>query len=228
MGFAAEMWNSMGGVGKSVVLILLLMSVYSIGVMVERMLTIKKARDESLKFANKLATMLEAGEYDDALATAESMKLGYLPRVLASGLKEYNFLVKQPHRTQEEVLGLSEKAMERTGSRVLSDLKRGLGGLGTIGSSAPFVGLFGTVAGIIKAFADMAEKGSGGLATVSAGISEALYTTALGLVVAIPAVAIYNFLTNTLENVAVDIGEAGGELIAHLARTESNSEKEAA
>ncbi|MCC6809871.1 MAG: MotA/TolQ/ExbB proton channel family protein [Deltaproteobacteria bacterium] len=224
----AVLWASMGFLAKAVVITLAVLSIYSIGVMVERFIAIRKARQQSVAYAERLAPLLESEEDDDAIAAAESLKQGYLPRVLAAGLKEYQILAAQPHRSQDEVLQLTEKALERNAQRVLADLKRGLGGLATIGSSAPFIGLFGTVVGIINAFEQMAAKGSGGLATVSAGISEALVTTAFGLIVAIPAVAAFNYFTGTLEAITVDIAEAGGEVIGHLARRESTSAREAA
>jgi biopolymer transport protein ExbB/biopolymer transport protein TolQ len=101
---------------------------------------------------------------------------------------------------------------------VLSEFKRGLGVLGTVGSTAPFVGLLGTVMGIVNAFQSMAATGSGGLGTVSAGIAEALVTTAFGLLVAIPAVMFFNYFQGWIESRSVDISEASNELLDVLAR----------
>jgi biopolymer transport protein ExbB/TolQ len=106
--------------------------------------------------------------------------------------------------------------VDRSSIRAVADLRRGLGGLATIGSSAPFVGLLGTVAGIITAFQAMARTGSGGLASVSAGIAEALVTTAFGLLVAIPAVMMFNTLTNRVDGMQVDIDESAMELVDFL------------
>jgi biopolymer transport protein ExbB/TolQ len=228
MGYFLGLWVEMGFGARAVVIILALMSIYSLGVMVERFFAIKKAREQSDKFATRAAPLIEAGEIDDAIGAAEPLKLGYLPMVVAVGLKEYQILAAQEGRTSDEVLTLTEKALERSAGRVLHDLKRGLGGLATIGSAAPFVGLFGTVLGIINAFEQMAAKGSGGLATVSAGISEALVTTAFGLFVAIPAVAVFNYFTNVLEEITVKVQEAGGEVIGHLARRQDVGHREAA
>ena len=105
------------------------------------------------------------------------------------------------------------RALDRATLRVMADLRRGLSGLATVASSSPFVGLLGTVLGIITAFQLMATSGSGGLASVSAGISEALITTAFGLLVAIPALMMYNYLTNRVEEMSVDIADASNELV---------------
>jgi len=213
----AALWAEMGMGARMVVITLALMSIYSLGVMVERIIHFRKSRRESMLYAEKLARALEAQADDVAVAAAQSLKVGYLPKVLGAGLREYSLAIDQG-KEGHDVIDLTERALDRTKERTVADLKRGLGGLGTIGSSAPFVGLFGTVLGIINAFELMAAKGSGGLATVSAGIAEALITTAFGLLVAIPAVAVFNYFTNTVEQLTVDIGDASGELLAHLAR----------
>ncbi len=214
----SALWGSMGMGAKMVVITLALMSIYSIGVMVERLIALRKSKQQSLRYAGLLNSMLAHGATGDAAAAAESLKLGYLPRVLGAGLKEYQNVVDRTDQSKHDKIELTERAIDRTMQRTVSDLKRGLGGLGTIGSAAPFVGLFGTVLGIINAFELMAAKGSGGLATVSAGISEALITTAFGLLVAIPAVAVFNYFTNTIETIVVDISDASGELLAYLSK----------
>ena len=109
-----------------------------------------------------------------------------------------------------ELLGKKEREQQ--------NLKRGLNLLATVGSTAPFVGLLGTVVGIINAFQQMAATGSGGLATVSAGISEALITTAFGLLVAIPAVMAYNYMQGWVDARMVDMTESSNELLDHVAR----------
>lgn len=224
----SALWAEMGFGARSVAITLALMSIYSLAVTVERFFAIRKAREQSLKYAPLLARALESGNDDDAAAAGEPFKLGYLPRTLSTGIKEYQLLAKQGGRHHEEIIELTEKAMERSASRVVADLKRGLGGLATIASMAPFVGLFGTVLGIINAFELMAAKGSGGLATVSAGIAEALITTAFGLFVAIPAGALYNYFSNTVEGIVVDIGEAAGEVVALFSRRQDHDSKNAA
>ena len=94
-----------------------------------------------------------------------------------------------------------------------AEMKKGTGGLATIGSSAPFIGLFGTVVGIINAFTGIAQSGSGGLAAVSAGISEALITTAFGILVAVPAVMAFNYFTTRLERFQIEMSNSSAELL---------------
>jgi len=215
----SALWAQMGLGARGVVITLALMSLYSIGVMIERFIAIRISKKQSLKYVTLLNSMLTKGVTDEAVTAAASLKSGYLPQVLSATLKEYKNVSLRPDKTPEEALQLCERAAERSSTRAMADLKRGLGGLATIGSSAPFVGLFGTVLGIINAFELMAAKGSGGLATVSAGIAEALITTAFGLLVAIPAVAVFNYFTNVVEGIAVDINDASNELIAYLAKS---------
>ena len=100
----------------------------------------------------------------------------------------------------------------------LAEMKKGLGGLATIGSTAPFIGLFGTVVGIIHAFDGIASSGSGGLAAVSGGIAEALVATALGILVAIPAVMAFNYFTGTLERFHVEMNTSSTQLVDFLSK----------
>ena len=112
-----------------------------------------------------------------------------------------------------DIVAAVNRAIDRSTLRTITDMRRGLGSLATIGSTAPFVGLLGTVAGIITAFQAMAATGSGGLGSVSAGIAEALVTTAFGLLVAIPAVMFFNYFTNRVEEIQVDVNDSTTELI---------------
>jgi len=216
----SALWAQMGMGAKTVVIVLALMSIYSLGVMVERLFAFRKGRKLSLRYATLLNSMLTNGALDDAAHAAESLKAGYLPRVLGAGLKEFRNASSRPDKTKEEAIQLTERALDRTSVRAIAELKRGMGGLATIGSSAPFVGLFGTVLGIINAFELMAAKGSGGLATVSAGISEALVTTAFGLLVAIPAVAVFNYFNGVIDGIVVDITDSASEMITFLSKFE--------
>ena len=147
------------------------------------------------------------------------MRYGHIPRVLGAGISEYNrgrdaLRSAGPHDVGNfDLVEAINRSIDRATLRVTADLRRGLSGLATVASSAPFVGLLGTVLGIITAFQLMATSGSGGLASVSAGISEALITTAFGLLVAIPALMMYNYLTNRVEEMSVDIADASNELV---------------
>ena len=115
-----------------------------------------------------------------------------------------------------ETIEASKRALERTEAIVHAELKRGLGGLATIGSTAPFVGLFGTVLGILNSFRGMAAAHAPGLAAVAGGIAEALVTTAFGLLVAIPAVMMFNYLTGRVEAFDVEMDNSSSELIDYF------------
>jgi biopolymer transport protein ExbB/biopolymer transport protein TolQ len=115
-----------------------------------------------------------------------------------------------------ETIEASKRALERTEAIVHAELKRGLGGLATIGSTAPFVGLFGTVMGILNAFKGISEQKATGLGAVAGGISEALVTTAFGLLVAIPAVMMFNYLTGRVEAFDVEMDNSSSELIDYF------------
>jgi biopolymer transport protein ExbB/TolQ len=140
-------------------------------------------------------------------------------RVMESGLTALQMgreahVKSGPHDVGHfDIIAAVNRAVERSSLRTVNELRRGLGALATIGSTAPFVGLLGTVWGIIKAFQKMAIEGGGGLGTVSGAIAEALINTAFGLLVAIPAVMFFNNLTNRVEEMQVDITDSTTELV---------------
>jgi biopolymer transport protein ExbB/biopolymer transport protein TolQ len=140
-------------------------------------------------------------------------KVGHLGRVIGAGL---NALRLTPSKDKDLQVESVARALERQAQREVQSLKRGLGLLATVGSTAPFVGLLGTVMGIVIAFQSMALTGSGGLGTVSAGIAEALITTAFGLFVAVPAVWAYNYFTNKVEAFDVEMDNSSMELINYF------------
>ncbi len=200
------------GVGaRAVVFVLGVMSVYVVGITIERYIHFSRARRASSRFVDQLRKLV----HDRAsLGAATAIADGYPKAPLAHVVQAAAIVVSRGsgREPMELVLGMN-RAVERVTSRETSYLKRGLGGLATIASTAPFVGLFGTVLGIINAFQLMAASGSGGLATVSAGISEALVTTAFGLLVAIPAVGLFNLFNGSVEHFTVDMEEVGSELV---------------
>jgi len=217
-----NMWRAMGPFAKFIAIVLAIMSVWSLAVAVERIVTYSRAGVSSRKFAAELATMLPAGKLREAVELSHSKEYakGYLAKVLGMALEEYRHGL-DAHKThggaQEignfDIVAAVNRSIDRSTLRTITDLRRGLGSLATIGSTAPFVGLLGTVAGIITAFQAMAATGSGGLGSVSAGISEALVTTAFGLLVAIPAVMFFNYFTNRVEEITVDVNDSTTELI---------------
>ncbi|HEY7723929.1 MAG TPA: MotA/TolQ/ExbB proton channel family protein [Anaeromyxobacteraceae bacterium] len=214
-----HMWGTMGLFAKSIAVVLLLMMIYALGTVAERMVTFSRATNASRAYAEQLRGLLPDGRYAEAVELAKKLKRGHLPKVLGLAIEEYErgiHAIRTPGPRDVgdfDVVAAVNRAVDRSSMRTVADMRRGLGGLATVGSTAPFVGLLGTVAGIITAFQAMAATGSGGLASVSAGIAEALVTTAFGLLVAIPAVMFFNYLTNRVEDIQVDISDSANELL---------------
>jgi biopolymer transport protein ExbB/TolQ len=220
------LWSQMGFVARAVVIILLGMSMWAIGIALERFITFGKGRRRSLEFIAALQPHLSPkGKLEDAAKLETEFDDAPLARVIMNGLKEFRQGLSELGSAASDSVELEllvhsvARTMERAKKREMAGLSKGLPVLATIASSAPFVGLFGTVFGIITAFQMMADPtaGGGGLATVSAGIAEALLTTAVGLAVAIAAVWFFNFFTTKLEQIAGLVDDATGELVDRLA-----------
>jgi len=214
------MWHNMGTPAKGVVILLAIMSAWSIGVMIDRYLAFSQARKQSREFAPAVAGCLKEGKIEEAISVAEQNKRSHLAKVVEAGLQEF-----RAHTVSREIAGeqleSSRRACERAEAIVNAELKRGLSGLATIGATAPFVGLFGTTVGIINAFKGMSSEKTAGLSAVAGGISEALVTTAFGLFVAVPAVWAYNWFTNKVEAFGIEMTNSSSELIDYFIKQQS-------
>jgi len=210
-----SLWSQMGFLAKAIMVIMFIMSAWSIGVMIDRLMAYSAARKQSRQFAPAVAGALREGKLDEAVKIADRYKKSHLAKVVVAGLQEF-----QAHQISNEIPGeeieASKRALERAEAIVHAELKRGVSGLATIGSTAPFVGLLGTVVGIINAFKGISTEKSTGLGAVAGGISEALVTTAFGLFVAIPAVWMYNLFSNKIEAFDVEMGNSSSELIDYF------------
>jgi biopolymer transport protein ExbB len=214
------MWSQMGLLAKLVVVTLFIMSAWSIGVMIDRLIAYSGARGQSRQFAPAVAGALREGKLDEAIKIADRYPKSHLAKVVVAGLQEFRAHQMSSDISGEEVEA-SKRALERAEAIVHAELKRGISSLATIGSTGPFVGLFGTVVGIINAFKGISTEKSTGLGAVAGGISEALVTTAVGLFVAIPAVWMYNYFTGRIEAFDVEMGNSSSELIDYfLKRTQ--------
>ena len=214
-----HMWNEMGWVAKGIAVILIIQSMISFGIAIERIYTFMQARKQSKLYAPQVAKHLKEGRLKDAIAVSSSKNYRYshLAKVVLAGLQEYQFQQESGSSLgREDLVDTVRRAIQRASALTANDLKKGVAALATIGATAPFVGLLGTVVGIITAFQGIAATGSGGLAAVSAGISEALVETALGLVVAIPAVWFYNYLTGRIEYFNVEMDNSSSELVDYF------------
>lgn len=214
-----EMWNQMGWVAKAIGVVLIIMSMWSFGVAVERIFTFVQAKKQSKLYAPQVAKHLKEGRLKDAIAvsTSKNYRYSHLAKVVLAGLQEYQFQQEGGGAlAREDLVDTVRRAIQRAAALTSNDLKRGVAALATIGSTAPFVGLLGTVVGIINAFQGIAATGSGGIGAVSAGIAEALVETALGLFVAIPAVWFYNYLQGRVEYFGVEMDNSSSELVDYF------------
>ena len=207
-----EMWGTMTWVAKGVAFILVIMSMWSFGVAIERIYTFTQARNQSKAYAPQVAKHLKDNRLKDAIALSSSKNFRYshLAKVVLAGLQEYQFQQETGGTlSREDLVDSVRRSIQRATALTQSDLKKGVNTLATIGTTAPFVGLLGTVVGI-------AATGSGGIGAVSAGIAEALVETALGLIVAIPAVWFYNYLTGRLDYFNVEIDNSSSEQVDYF------------
>ena len=224
-----NLWNTASIAGKAVIVILALMGLYQFAVAIERLVVFRRARSRSLQFVYGLQQKLRDKDLKAALSLAQLKPQGPIAIVIDAALTEYEECQKALKEIGPDDVGDFDlvdnvnRAIDRVKEREIADLKKGLGGIATIASTAPFVGLFGTVVGIIIVFGTMKLSGGGGIAAVAGGIGEALVTTAAGLLVAIPAVFVFNYFTNAIDNFVVDMDETSSELISYLLREGRNS-----
>jgi biopolymer transport protein ExbB/TolQ len=220
-----EIWAQMGWLARGVVIMLMAMSVYSVSIAVDRLLVFRKARRQSLGFAGVASRLWEQNRMHDVVIGAQSFRRSHLARVVSAGLTEYERKVGSFGLPRDVVLDATKRAADRATAVMTAELRRGTSSLATIGATAPFVGLFGTVIGIVRAFAEIAKAGTGGIQVVAGGVSEALVTTAIGLVVALPAVWLYNFLSQRVEQLQVEMSNSSTELVDRLLELEPEPER---
>src|SRR5712675_1655685 len=210
-----DIYNQMGNFAKGIVYVLAIMSIWSLSVAIKKWWDLRQAQGETRKFAPEFSQFLEEDNLAEAVTLADKYKKSHVARVLGGALTEIRPLIQDGSVTVADI-NSAERAIEREMLMTITDLKRGLAVLATVGATAPFVGLLGTTMGIINAFTGMAASGSGGLASIGGGIAEALVTTALGLLVAIPAVWAYNYFQTKIDNLTVEMTYVSKEMIDYL------------
>jgi biopolymer transport protein ExbB/biopolymer transport protein TolQ len=205
--------ESVSATGLVVLAILALLSVWSLGVSLERLVVLRRARRQSLAFARAVSPHLSEGRPQTAIEAARRFPHSHVARVVSAGLAAFQ---QKSARglSPAEVIEATGRALERTTLQATAELNRGVGTLATIATTSPFIGLFGTVIGIVHAFRDIAANaGAGGFTTVSQGIAEALLTTAFGLVVAVPAAWMFNYLSQKVQGLSLEMENSSSELI---------------
>ncbi|HMG00940.1 MAG TPA: MotA/TolQ/ExbB proton channel family protein [Gemmatimonadaceae bacterium] len=217
-----DMWKSMGLFAKGIVVVLAIMSMYSLTIMIQKWWSLSQAKKETVKFAPEFSQFLEEDNITEAIKLAEGYKKSHVARVLGGALGEVKPLIQDGSVTVADI-NSAERAVERNMLLEVTNLKRGLAVLATVGATAPFVGLLGTTMGIVNSFAAMAASGSGGLASISSGVSEALITTAFGLVVAIPAVWLFNYFQIKIDNLTAEMTYTSKEMIDYMIKNVSGT-----
>jgi biopolymer transport protein ExbB/biopolymer transport protein TolQ len=215
-----ELWGQMAGFARGIVYVLAIMSIWTLSISIKKWWEMRGAQKETRKFAPEFSQFLEEDNLIEAANLSQHYKKSHVARVLAGALSETRALVQDGSVTIADI-NSAERAIEREMLMTITDLKRGLGVLATSGATAPFVGLLGTTMGIINAFTGMAVSGSGGLSAISGGISEALITTALGLLVAIPAVWLFNYFQTKVDNLTAEMTYTSKEMIDYLIKNVS-------
>ena len=215
-----HLWGQMGYFAKGIVVILAIMSIWSLTIMIQKFIQFQRAQKETRKFAPQFSRAIQEENLDQAIGLAEKNKKSHVARVLGEALAEVKPLLRDRATITAADINSAERAVERQMLIITAELKRGLGILATTGATAPFVGLLGTCMGIVASFNAMSSQGaSGGLAGIAGGIAEALITTALGLLVAIPAVWFYNYFTTKIEYLTAEMTHSSKELIDYLIKS---------
>ena len=214
------LWGHAGPFARGVVFVMIAMSLMSFTVAFKKMWYFYKSTSATRKFAPQFSRAIQEEQLDQAIALAEKNKGSHVARVLGGALGEVKPLLRDRATITAADINSAERAIERQMLLELTDFKRGLGIMATVGSTAPFVGLLGTCMGIVASFEAMSSQGaSGGLAGIAGGIAEALITTALGLLVAIPAVWFYNYFTTKIEYLTAEMTHSSKELIDYLIKS---------
>jgi biopolymer transport protein ExbB len=219
-----HLWAQMGIAARLVVISLSVMGIVTIAVTVDRLLALRRWHREAAEIAPRAATAVRSRQYASFVTEMGDNKYP-LPRLLRAGLKSYLDAIKAPAGDVSAV-EFSRRELARVAEVIGSDCRRGMNALASVASVAPFVGLFGTVVGIIAAFEGIAKTGSGGLGAVSAGIAEALIVTGIGLGVAIPAVLLFNFLSAKIDRFELSLQTASGELVDQLEKNHGHDRVE--
>ena len=215
-----KLWDAAGTFARGVIVVMAIMSLWSLSVAIAKWIYIAKSQKATRKFAPEFSRAIQEENLEKAIALAEKNQASHIARVLGGALGEVKTLIQDRATITSADINSAERAVERQMLITLAEFRRGMSVMATVGATAPFVGLLGTTMGIVTAFTGMAAAGaSGGLAGISAGIAEALITTAFGLMVAIPAVWFYNYFTTKIENLTVEMTYSSKELIDYLIKS---------
>jgi biopolymer transport protein ExbB/TolQ len=215
-----DMWTSMGPLSKGIALFMIVLAIFSVAIIIERAIRFYYGSKQSFDYVVALRQHLQRGNVEGAIQAAKTYQWSPLAKVMESGLSEFRsglhaLKTEGPDEVGDfDLVDAVNRALERVKERETTNLRKYLGGLATVASAAPFVGLLGTVIGIMNAFGKL--SGGGGMDVVGPGISEALVNTAIGLGVAIPALMFYNFYTSIVERFVVDMNDVSSEFVGYV------------
>ena len=222
-----ELWATMGWFAKGIVFLLFAMSIFSAAIAIRKAIELRRGKRATVRFSQPFSQALAEENFEAAAGLVEKHKASHLASAFRGVMENLLLFGKDRHLSAVEIASI-QRTIELNSLEQLANLRRGLGVLATVGATAPFVGLLGTTMGVVNAFTGMATAGSGGLSAISAGIAEALITTAFGLLVAIPAVWLYNYFVNKIEYVGMEIQYAAKEftdfMLKHEAHVQGHSE----
>lgn len=211
----AELWAGMGLSVKVVVVVLLTQALLCIGVTIDRLVLVVSSQIKSRKFAGSVGKLLKAGDKTAVLALIKASRGSHLAEYLEVGIKTFVDRRASGH-DEQRAAEFAMRALDRKAEVLSGNLNKGMNILASTGSTAPFIGLLGTVLGILNAFKLVSQEGSGGMSTIGVPISEALIVTGFGLVVAIPTVLLFNLLSSKIATYESGLGNAGKELVDQL------------
>lgn len=222
-----ELWSNMSIIVKIITILMIFMSVYMFYVITERLITFRAASDQSIRYVQRLGAALRERKEEDALAAAKQLNKSPVAKVMESGLNAWlqgrtALKTEGPDDVGDfDLVDSVNRALERVKERETSNLRRGLSYLGTVASATPFIGLLGTVIGILGTF-QLLKGNSVTITEIGPKISEALVSTALGLGVAIIAAMSFNFFTSRVEQFVIDMNDISSEFIDHVLREGRN------
>lgn len=219
----AEIWHEMSFLARAVAIALVAMGAGSLLIGIERYLVVRAASQRSQRFAAKLHNLLDDNKLEEAIKTANSAPFKQSPLARLTAMSLHSFVEGRKKYGVTSGLELSRRTVDRGLEEVGAEVRRGMGFLASVGSTAPFIGLFGTVIGIIVAFNDIMKAGGGGIETVAGGIAEALIVTAVGLIVAIFAVLVFNYLNGRMDKIDMQLQHATGSMLDNLEASHGNA-----
>jgi len=208
-------WHGMNNLVRAVVIVLTLQALACIYVAIDRLFLLAVSYYRGRKFARRAGPMLAAGDHEGAVDLARNHRGSHLAGFILTGVETF---AKQQRKgnSPAKAAELAGRALERRAEMLSGELNKGMNILASTGSTAPFVGLLGTVLGILNAFKLVGQQGSGGIGTIGVAIAEALIVTGYGLMVASPSVLIYNWLSGRLATYEAGLAHAKSELVDTL------------